>query len=76
MADKEEVNKLTIYVFDCPKHGRELIAFCFRAGDPDNRKRWKKFVGRIVPMDESEIKERLKIMKEHSGRFSIWAGSG
>lgn len=49
----------TVYVFDCPVHGRERGAYCFRAYQVDLRGNWTKveYIEESVRWNTGELDE-------------------
>jgi len=57
-----------VYVFDCPVHGERSEVFCFRAGDPALRGRWRRYnvtwVELPVLYDSNALKEVQEIQAQ------------
>ena len=49
IADIEEENH--IYIFNCPKHGPEMMVYCFRAFGEENKSLWEKYQVRFQKVD-------------------------
>ncbi len=58
-----------VYVFDCPIHGEESQVFCFRAGDPALRRRWKKYEVTRTELPVLYDSEALKKVQEIQTRL-------
>jgi hypothetical protein len=52
------------YIFDCPIHGLEQQAFCFRAFQIENIDLWKKFSLIEVLFEPGEKEKLFKELKE------------
>lgn len=59
-----------VYVFDCPVHGEEDQVFCFRAGDPSLRSRWRRYEVTRVELPVLYDREALKEIREIQAQLS------
>jgi hypothetical protein len=54
-----------MYIFNCPEHGEERTALCFRAFNPENKSLWRKVEAVFAPagFEENELERFLEQIK-------------
>ncbi len=54
---------MAVYIFDCPVHGEETKAFCFRAFAEENKTLWRKLEAKFTPaaFERNELDEHLNL---------------